>query len=315
MPLYSELMAQGAGEAVKGIIGSANWDWKLTDDGTKAFTKSFGAKYGFPPSQAAHTCYVQTLLYADAAAAGQDLQPLRHRRGARGLRVRRHGQRPDALPRRRPPVLQGRAGGAGKETPENQYDLLEVVEIVPAGAGHLRAGQPDVRGRRPRDLQPGRLTATCRRARPRAAAFHGATRATPAAVGAAWQRQGGHGGMDAILLQLLNGLDKGSAYALIALGLTLIFGTLGVVNFAHGALFMLGAFTAVTFREILTMQKVVLSETETTAWGTPLEIHTPYAQIWFGDFGADADRLLGADVDPARHPGDAARSASPWSAG
>ena len=68
--------------------------------------------------------------------------------------------------------------------------------------------------------------------------------------------------MDAILLQVLNGLDKGSAYALIALGLTLIFGTLGVVNFAHGALFMLGAFTAVTFRDVLTMQKVVLSETE-----------------------------------------------------
>ena len=47
--------------------------------------------------------------------------------------------------------------------------------------------------------------------------------------------------MDAILLQILNGLDKGSAYALIALGLTLIFGTLGVVNFAHGALFMIGS--------------------------------------------------------------------------
>ena len=51
--------------------------------------------------------------------------------------------------------------------------------------------------------------------------------------------------MDAIFLQVLNGLDKGSAYALIALGLTLIFGTLGVINFAHGALFMLGAFCAV----------------------------------------------------------------------
>ena len=46
--------------------------------------------------------------------------------------------------------------------------------------------------------------------------------------------------MDAFFLQILNGLDKGSAYALIALGLTLIFGTLGVVNFAHGALFMIG---------------------------------------------------------------------------
>ena len=40
--------------------------------------------------------------------------------------------------------------------------------------------------------------------------------------------------MDAIVLQVLNGLDKGGAYALIALGLTLVFGTLGVVNFAHG---------------------------------------------------------------------------------
>ena len=58
--------------------------------------------------------------------------------------------------------------------------------------------------------------------------------------------------MDALVLQLLNGLDKGGAYALIALGLTLIFGTLGVVNFAHGALFMLGAFCAVTMQKLLT---------------------------------------------------------------
>jgi len=92
--------------------------------------------------------------------------------------------------------------------------------------------------------------------------------------------------MDAILLQILNGLDKGSAYALIALGLTLIFGTLGVVNFAHGALFMLGAFCSVALNKLLSLQKVVLSETETTAWGTPVEIRTPYVEAWFGDFGA-----------------------------
>ncbi len=91
--------------------------------------------------------------------------------------------------------------------------------------------------------------------------------------------------MDAILLQILNGLDKGGAYALIALGLTLIFGTLGVVNFAHGALFMIGAFCAVFFRKILTMEKVTISETELSPWGTPLEIRTPLAQQWFGDFG------------------------------
>ncbi|MEM9199536.1 MAG: branched-chain amino acid ABC transporter permease, partial [Pseudomonadota bacterium] len=91
--------------------------------------------------------------------------------------------------------------------------------------------------------------------------------------------------MDAILQQILNGLDKGSAYALIALGLTLIFGTLGVVNFAHGALFMLGAFCAVALNKLLTLEQIVLSETETTAWGTPLEIRTPYVEAWLGDFG------------------------------
>ncbi len=92
--------------------------------------------------------------------------------------------------------------------------------------------------------------------------------------------------MDAILLQILNGLDKGGAYALIALGLTIIFGTLGVVNFAHGALFMLGAFCAVTVKALLSMQKVTLDPTQTTAWGTPVEIRQPYVEAWFGDFGA-----------------------------
>ena len=91
--------------------------------------------------------------------------------------------------------------------------------------------------------------------------------------------------MDAILLQVLNGLDKGAAYALIALGLTLIFGTLGVVNFAHGALFMLGAFCAVTINKVMTLESVVLSETQKTAWGTPMEIRTPYAEEWFGSLG------------------------------
>jgi len=91
--------------------------------------------------------------------------------------------------------------------------------------------------------------------------------------------------MDAIFLQILNGLDKGGAYALIALGLTLAFGTLGIVNFAHGALFMLGAFCAVTLNKILNLQQIVLDPTKKTAWGTPLEIRTPYIETWFGDFG------------------------------
>lgn len=91
--------------------------------------------------------------------------------------------------------------------------------------------------------------------------------------------------MDDILLQILNGLDKGGAYALIALGLTIIFGTLGVVNFAHGALFMLGAFCAVAVKALLGFEKVAFDPTKLTAWGTPVEIRTTYIEAWFGDFG------------------------------
>ncbi|MEL6798417.1 MAG: branched-chain amino acid ABC transporter permease [Pseudomonadota bacterium] len=89
--------------------------------------------------------------------------------------------------------------------------------------------------------------------------------------------------MDAIILQVLNGLDKGSAYALIALGLTLIFGTLGVVNFAHGALFMLGAFCAVTLNRILTLSHEVVDETRTDFLGNPLKVDVPYLYDWFGE--------------------------------
>jgi branched-subunit amino acid ABC-type transport system permease component len=94
--------------------------------------------------------------------------------------------------------------------------------------------------------------------------------------------------MDAILLQLLNGLDKGSAYALIALGLTLIFGTLGVVNFAHGALFMIGAFCAVTLQRILSISSISIDETQKDFLGNPLKVETPYVKNWFGPEIGDA---------------------------
>ncbi|PTW59048.1 amino acid/amide ABC transporter membrane protein 1 (HAAT family) [Breoghania corrubedonensis] len=88
--------------------------------------------------------------------------------------------------------------------------------------------------------------------------------------------------MDAFVLQLLNGLDKGGAYALIALGLTLVFGTLGVVNFAHGALFMLGAFCAVTMQKLLTLS-VKVKDPGVTFFDAYKEI--PYLEVWFGDTG------------------------------
>jgi branched-chain amino acid transport system permease protein len=49
--------------------------------------------------------------------------------------------------------------------------------------------------------------------------------------------------LDMLPQQLVNGLTLGSTYALIALGLTLVFGVLLIPNFAHGELYMLGAFS------------------------------------------------------------------------
>ncbi|WGH77847.1 branched-chain amino acid ABC transporter permease [Jannaschia ovalis] len=94
--------------------------------------------------------------------------------------------------------------------------------------------------------------------------------------------------MEAIILQVLNGLDKGSAYALIALGLTLIFGTLGVVNFAHGALFMLGAFCAVTFSNLLQVSHTVAVEGQTDFLGNPLTREVPYIFDIFGETAGSA---------------------------
>ena len=50
--------------------------------------------------------------------------------------------------------------------------------------------------------------------------------------------------LPALLGQLLLGLVNGSFYATLSLGLAVIFGMLNVINFAHGALYMMGAFVA-----------------------------------------------------------------------
>ena len=88
--------------------------------------------------------------------------------------------------------------------------------------------------------------------------------------------------MSEFILQILNGLDKGSAYALIALGLTLIFGTLGVVNFAHGALFMIGAFCSVTLSRILNASFETVDPTQKDFLGNPLKVKSSYMESWFG---------------------------------
>jgi branched-chain amino acid transport system permease protein len=51
--------------------------------------------------------------------------------------------------------------------------------------------------------------------------------------------------MEYFLQQLINGLTLGSIYALIAIGYTMVYGIIGMINFAHGEIFMIGAFIAV----------------------------------------------------------------------
>jgi branched-chain amino acid transport system permease protein len=52
--------------------------------------------------------------------------------------------------------------------------------------------------------------------------------------------------MDIFLQQVLNGLVLGSVYALVALGYTMVYGILGLINFAHGDVVMVGALTALS---------------------------------------------------------------------
>ncbi len=57
--------------------------------------------------------------------------------------------------------------------------------------------------------------------------------------------------LDIFIQQLLNGLVLGSMYALIALGYTMVYGILGIINFAHGDVLMVGALTALSAINIL----------------------------------------------------------------
>ncbi|MCP4350806.1 MAG: branched-chain amino acid ABC transporter permease LivH [Desulfobacterales bacterium] len=59
--------------------------------------------------------------------------------------------------------------------------------------------------------------------------------------------------MEYFLELFLGGLTRGSIYALIALGYTMVYGIIQLINFAHGEIYMIGAFTALIFISILSM--------------------------------------------------------------
>ncbi len=59
--------------------------------------------------------------------------------------------------------------------------------------------------------------------------------------------------MDYFLELFLGGLTRGSIYALIALGYTMVYGIVQLINFAHGEIYMIGAFTALIVASVLTI--------------------------------------------------------------
>jgi branched-chain amino acid transport system permease protein len=89
--------------------------------------------------------------------------------------------------------------------------------------------------------------------------------------------------MEVFVQQLINGLTLGSIYGLIAIGYTMVYGIIGMVNFAHGDVFMLSAFIAlITFVLLTTLLGIgsvalallivlVVSMVFTSLWGWTLE--------------------------------------------
>jgi branched-chain amino acid transport system substrate-binding protein len=131
VPLYSRLMVQGAGDAAKGILGTANWHWTLKDEATKAFAKSFGNEYGFPPSQAAHTCYVQTLLYANACEMAGTFYPPEVIKALEGFKFDGMGNGPTEYRAGDHQCMKDVLVMRGVQKPSNKFSLLEVVQVVP----------------------------------------------------------------------------------------------------------------------------------------------------------------------------------------
>jgi branched-chain amino acid transport system permease protein len=82
---------------------------------------------------------------------------------------------------------------------------------------------------------------------------------------------------------LFSGLTRGSIYALIALGYTMVYGIIGLINFAHGEMYMIGAFTALIVSTVLSI------------YGLPLFailiLTTLAAAVWAAAYGFTVERL------------------------
>jgi len=82
---------------------------------------------------------------------------------------------------------------------------------------------------------------------------------------------------------LFSGLTRGSIYALIALGYTMVYGIIGLINFAHGEMYMIGAFTALIAAEVLSIYQLPLPAI--------LILTTLAAVVWAAAYGFTVERI------------------------
>ena len=96
--------------------------------------------------------------------------------------------------------------------------------------------------------------------------------------------------MDYFIELLFSGLTRGSIYALIALGYTMVYGIIGLINFAHGEIYMIGAFTAFIVATVLSI------------YGFPLLsiviISGVAAVVWASSYGYTIEKIA---YKPLRH--------------
>jgi branched-chain amino acid transport system permease protein len=123
--------------------------------------------------------------------------------------------------------------------------------------------------------------------------------------------------METFLQQLVNGISQGSAYALIALGYTMVYGVLRLINFAHSDVYMFGAFMGfylannkwiiATFGESALTAVLVLLGSMVLSAGVgilierfayrPGRAHSPFAlAFWLFIVGAAAGQLVGGSL-------------------
>ena len=96
--------------------------------------------------------------------------------------------------------------------------------------------------------------------------------------------------MDYFIELFFSGLTRGSIYALIALGYTMVYGIIGLINFAHGEIYMIGAFTAFIVATVLSV------------YGFPLLsiviISGVAAVVWASSYGYTIEKIA---YKPLRH--------------